>query len=44
MAPPDFRGIVPTLILLGVLIGFVLFVGVPWLWRLARPWLLSVIA
>jgi hypothetical protein len=32
-----FRGVVPALIGVGVAIGFVLFVVVPWLWGLLRP-------
>lgn len=23
----------------GVIVGFVLFVAVPWLWRLLKPWI-----
>jgi len=37
-----FRGLFTMLIVFGVAIGGVLFVLIPWLWRLVKPWIHSV--
>jgi hypothetical protein len=37
-----FAGVVWAMIILGVLIGFVLFVGVPWLWNFIKPFIHSI--
>ncbi len=34
-----FEDVIPVLIGVGVAIGFVLFVAVPWLWQLVKPWI-----
>ena len=34
-----FEGIVIAMIAVGVAIGFVLFVVVPWLWQFVKPWI-----
>lgn len=37
-----FRGLFTALILLGVVIGGILFIVVPWLWRMLKPLIHSV--
>jgi hypothetical protein len=37
-----FSGLVTGMILVGVAIGGVLFVAIPWLWRLLKPWIHAV--
>lgn len=32
-----FEGLVTALIVVGIVIGFVLFIGVPWLWQIVKP-------
>jgi hypothetical protein len=39
---PDFRGVFWSLFILGLIAGAILFVGLPWLWRVLRPWLHAV--
>lgn len=35
----DMKGFMGVLVVFGVLIGFALFVGVPWLWSWLRPFI-----
>lgn len=37
MSDSDFAGLLAILVSLGVAIGWVLFVGVPWLWLIVKP-------
>ena len=34
-----FEGLVTAMIALGIAIGFVLFIVVPWLWQFVKPWI-----
>lgn len=37
-----FKGLFTALILFGVVIGGLLFLLIPWLWRLVKPWIHAV--
>lgn len=39
MGPGMFDGVVTAFITVGIAIGFVLFVVVPWLWDFVKPWI-----
>jgi len=39
MGPGMLDGVVPALITVGIAIGFVLFVVVPWIWDFVKPWI-----
>lgn len=38
----DLDYVFGVLIVIGIFIGFVLFIGVPWLWDLLKPWIHSI--
>jgi hypothetical protein len=42
----DLSGIVPMLvgfgIVAGIVIGAIIFKGIPWLWEISKPWLHSI--
>ena len=40
----DFTGFFIALIVLGIIIGLILGVAVPWLWELVKPWIHSITA
>ena len=39
-----FDGVIPFLIGVGVAVGFVLFVVLPWLWQFVKPWIHAMTA
>ncbi len=38
----DLDGAIAALVVVGIFIGFVLFVGVPLLWGFLKPWIHSI--
>ena len=39
-----FDGVIAALLIIGIFIGFVLFIVLPWLWSIAKPFIHSLTA
>lgn len=42
ISPGDMQAFFITLIVIGILIGTLLAIGIPWIWNLIKPWIHTI--